>query len=327
MMYWDSPTEVTGPALKAPAAAFTASVILHVLILLAPLELWSRTAPGEGRTSISAVIAPPRIATSTAANARLLLAAHAQRSTRPPLNTAVAVERQARRVLEPEFHFDPHSSSATRHRGIKDLPGDISAAASIPALKPLPTIPSTVAPDRKRTPAPVRLLPAPPPPDLASAAATMRWGGIKIRRQAAATASRSINTRTATTAAQNKRRPSNLSTDVGKPRGGIEKPAGRRPETTAFQAARFDSSAPHNRQPRYPESARMRGIQGRVFLEVRVNPRGKPDNVRIKASSGFKVLDRAALKAVRRWHFQPALKNGSAVSGMVVVPVNFKLTG
>ncbi|RZA28024.1 MAG: TonB family protein, partial [Lysobacteraceae bacterium] len=35
-------------------------------------------------------------------------------------------------------------------------------------------------------------------------------------------------------------------------------------------------------------------------------------------------LDRAVISAVRKWRFEPAMQDGKAVAGAVVVPVEFK---
>jgi protein TonB len=56
-----------------------------------------------------------------------------------------------------------------------------------------------------------------------------------------------------------------------------------------------------------------------------VGPNGKPGSVAIHRSSGYAVLDQAALLAVRGWKFIPRRVNGEAVNGTVEVPVNFSL--
>ncbi|MEE8563635.1 MAG: TonB family protein, partial [Alphaproteobacteria bacterium] len=56
-----------------------------------------------------------------------------------------------------------------------------------------------------------------------------------------------------------------------------------------------------NPRPRYPWISRRRGEQGRVVLEVAVAADGRAKEVRVKRSSGFARLDRAALAAVRAW--------------------------
>jgi periplasmic protein TonB len=80
-----------------------------------------------------------------------------------------------------------------------------------------------------------------------------------------------------------------------------------------------------DRPPVYPESARRRGEQGRVILRVSVAPDGDPTQVVVGHSSGFTSLDDAALDAVRRWRFVPAMQSGHPVQAVAEVPVLFRL--
>jgi protein TonB len=80
-----------------------------------------------------------------------------------------------------------------------------------------------------------------------------------------------------------------------------------------------------NPAPSYPASARRRGQEGRVILRVEVLPNGDAGDVALEKSSGIASLDRAALKAVRRWRFVPASKNGRSVAATVRVPIRFAL--
>ena len=81
----------------------------------------------------------------------------------------------------------------------------------------------------------------------------------------------------------------------------------------------------HNPAPDYPPIAQDQGWEGRVLLRVHVLPNGQPDSVDIRTSSGRKMLDAAALAAVRRWIFVPAKRGDEAVDGWVNVPIDFKL--
>ena len=78
-------------------------------------------------------------------------------------------------------------------------------------------------------------------------------------------------------------------------------------------------------RPPYPAVAIRRGYEGSVVLNVRVLPNGEPEEVTIFKSSGYKVLDKAALKAVKRWKFVPAQRGFKAVSSSVKVPIEFRL--
>ena len=80
-----------------------------------------------------------------------------------------------------------------------------------------------------------------------------------------------------------------------------------------------------NPEPRYPAEARRRGWQGSVLLVARVAPDGACLEARVIESSGHRCLDEAALDAVRRWTFSPALHDGAPVEAEVEVPVNFVL--
>lgn len=78
-------------------------------------------------------------------------------------------------------------------------------------------------------------------------------------------------------------------------------------------------------RPGYPAVAIRRGYEGSVLLNVHVLPNGKPEEVTVFKSSGHKVLDNAALKAVKKWRFVPAQRGFKAVSSWVKVPIEFRL--
>jgi protein TonB len=80
-----------------------------------------------------------------------------------------------------------------------------------------------------------------------------------------------------------------------------------------------------DRPPVYPESARRRGQQGRVILQVNVSTDGLPVAVSVAQSSGVASLDAAALSAVQRWRFVPATRAGVPVAATAEVPILFRL--
>ncbi len=73
--------------------------------------------------------------------------------------------------------------------------------------------------------------------------------------------------------------------------------------------------------PAYPAHAEAAGNEGTVLLEVVVDTSGHATDVHIASSSGFDVLDQAAMRAVRQWKF-----NQPATIVKVRVPITFKLT-
>jgi protein TonB len=101
------------------------------------------------------------------------------------------------------------------------------------------------------------------------------------------------------------------------------------PEGEADGAGGRRGSAPslgHLVQPRYPESARRAGIQGRALLAVTVHADGTVGDIRLKQSAGHDDLDAAAVDAVKRWRFAPAQRWGTAVDFCCVeIPIDFHL--
>lgn len=61
------------------------------------------------------------------------------------------------------------------------------------------------------------------------------------------------------------------------------------------------------------------------MLKVLVDPDGAPGRVAVDRTSGFDILDSAAVKAVKRWRFHPARRGVDARASWVRVPVSFKL--
>lgn len=80
-----------------------------------------------------------------------------------------------------------------------------------------------------------------------------------------------------------------------------------------------------NPPPSYPEKARLRKQQGTVLLDVRVKTDGKPRNIEIAKSSGYRLLDETALRTVRRWEFVPARRGSRIIEANVEVPITFKI--
>jgi len=80
-----------------------------------------------------------------------------------------------------------------------------------------------------------------------------------------------------------------------------------------------------NPPPNYPTIARKRKYQGTVVLDVFVKENGRVGDLRVADSSTYSLLDRAAMKAVRRWQFEPAYHGDHPVAMWVKVPIRFHL--
>jgi protein TonB len=80
-----------------------------------------------------------------------------------------------------------------------------------------------------------------------------------------------------------------------------------------------------NPPPRYPLLARRKGWEGTVIIDIRISGDGRVREAQVEKSSGYSILDDAALGAVRNWRIAPSGRVDVA-SFEFRVPVIFKLT-
>lgn len=80
--------------------------------------------------------------------------------------------------------------------------------------------------------------------------------------------------------------------------------------------------------PDYPPRAKQRGIEGFVDLQFTISAVGTVQNAQVIASEPAYIFDRAALRAVRKWKYNPKIENGTAISRPgVQVRLRFELGG
>lgn len=80
-----------------------------------------------------------------------------------------------------------------------------------------------------------------------------------------------------------------------------------------------------NPSPGYPLRARRMGYEGLVMLKVQVDEYGRVDDLEILKSSGYAVLDQAAISSVRKWLFEPGTEGGNKKKMWVKIPIRFEL--
>jgi TonB family protein len=85
-------------------------------------------------------------------------------------------------------------------------------------------------------------------------------------------------------------------------RGAIDCPVPPEPRERAPRAI-------YTPDPEYPEKARKMKISGTVVLSVTVGIDGLPHDITVDKKLGY-GLDEKAVEAVKRWKFQPAMKDG-----------------
>jgi protein TonB len=98
-------------------------------------------------------------------------------------------------------------------------------------------------------------------------------------------------------------------------------PGSTPPNGESFIQAKY-WSAP---KPFYPKAARKKHQEGLVTLTVSVDCAGLPSGIDITTSSGYRLLDDAAISSVKEWRFTPARAGTNAVSSQVQIPIRFAL--
>ncbi|WP_170113217.1 energy transducer TonB [Ahniella affigens] len=74
----------------------------------------------------------------------------------------------------------------------------------------------------------------------------------------------------------------------------------------------------------YPEQAKRQGIEGFVELDVLVDKSGSPTDIKVVRSQPAGLFDRAAIRAMMRWKFQPATNQGEPVAARTRTVIQFK---
>jgi protein TonB len=65
--------------------------------------------------------------------------------------------------------------------------------------------------------------------------------------------------------------------------------------------------------PEYPMRARQRGIEGWVTIAFTISKAGTVVNPHVIASQPRKIFDKNALQAIRKWKYNPKIKDGAPV--------------
>ena len=115
--------------------------------------------------------------------------------------------------------------------------------------------------------------------------------------------------------ASNQDTPAAPTAGVGADPAGAEEQLRRR--VLRLVSSRFD----------YPLMARRKGMEGVVRLQVRIEPDGRISNLRVNQTSGYPVLDRAALQSLQLASVPDAQQwlNGQAID--IIIPVEYRLVG
>lgn len=97
-------------------------------------------------------------------------------------------------------------------------------------------------------------------------------------------------------------------------------------DVPTLEPPRADAAYLKNPPPAYPKMLLRRGVEGSVLVRAQVQDDGHCSKVQLNESSGFRMFDEAALRAVKDWRFVPARQGENTVVAWVDVPIAFRIT-
>jgi protein TonB len=80
-----------------------------------------------------------------------------------------------------------------------------------------------------------------------------------------------------------------------------------------------------NPPPGYPASALRQGWEGEVHVYALIGADGRVQSTSVEKTSGYPILDQAALDAVESWRFQSIPDDVGPAERPVSIPVQFRL--
>jgi len=77
--------------------------------------------------------------------------------------------------------------------------------------------------------------------------------------------------------------------------------------------------------PVYPRDAERQNLSGWVDVEFTVAPDGSTQDLVVRGAEPQRTFDQAAIDAVKRWRFEPIMRDGAAVAQRAAVRIRFEL--
>ncbi|KLV08032.1 energy transducer TonB [Photobacterium ganghwense] len=81
----------------------------------------------------------------------------------------------------------------------------------------------------------------------------------------------------------------------------------------------------YKQDPVYPPKAQQRGIEGYVVFSFTVDAQGRPTDIQITDANPKRIFDREAMRALKKWKYQPKVVDGRAVPYVQTAKIVFKM--
>jgi protein TonB len=79
------------------------------------------------------------------------------------------------------------------------------------------------------------------------------------------------------------------------------------------------------KSPDYPPLAKKAGKSGKVVLQMKIGSDGRVSDVEVVSAEPEGLFETAAIEAIEKWRFQPAMVGGERVATIVKIPLKFEL--
>jgi protein TonB len=76
--------------------------------------------------------------------------------------------------------------------------------------------------------------------------------------------------------------------------------------------------------PTYPPQALSRGLEGEVRVRITIDTAGRVADAQVISGTPAGVFDQAAVNAVRKWRFEPVVKDGRPIEASVATTIRFQ---
>ena len=77
--------------------------------------------------------------------------------------------------------------------------------------------------------------------------------------------------------------------------------------------------------PQYPSRALLKQVEGFVVIEFTIARDGSTKDLQITKASPPRIFNKAVLRAVRRWRYDPQIVDGKPVERRSSITINFEL--
>jgi protein TonB len=98
----------------------------------------------------------------------------------------------------------------------------------------------------------------------------------------------------------------------------------RAPQAAESEVSAADFKRTRFVPPVYPPKALSRGQEGEVRVRITLDTSGRVAAAQVVSATPPDVFDQAAVDAVRKWRFEPVMRNGRPIEASIATTIRFR---